>query len=435
MKNIFKLATFCSISLLLFSCRPEETIEDDPIENQSTINQQKMEYNLPYLSQSFTLSGTFFNGSQNFNIEIIFQNSPTKSLYKYFEYVDENGNSIGQQDLDIYFEDDSGKAKAYIVDNKNNAKITNVYNSSTQEEIEFDTYFANPFIGLTKDSFTYQNNGAYLKSDSILKFINSIYGFTSSQINASSCYITFNGDNVDKLHLEFLTDGNTNVYDLKFSNVSNSRITNLERIHLDVHDNLDDAFANLSNHLNKANPDSFMLELKQDLDPMMKSTNMNIYFLGDSIYIQQENGVDIDILSDDTWLLVNEFGLIDAYSYDEATGSFSNLDSTNTMYSDYLPGISKNEVASEIFDYIGENKYLACSDVLATLGNSLISETFLDLNGVGNEFVITLNSNNLIDNIEFSYSKFFTVRSSIKYKDFNDVTLPEGILDTKPKNN
>ena len=163
MKNIFKLAAFCSISLLLFSCRPEKTIEDDPIENQSTINQQKMEYNLPYLSQSFTLSGTFFNGSQNFNIEIIFQNSPTKSLYKYFEYVDENGNSIGQQDLDIYFEDDSGKAKAYIVDNKNNAKITNVYNSSTQEEIEFDTYFANPFIGLTKDSFTYQNNGAYFE--------------------------------------------------------------------------------------------------------------------------------------------------------------------------------------------------------------------------------------------------------------------------------
>ena len=58
---------------VLGSCGPSENEgeNNDPTLTREEINEQNMEYVIHYLRQSFNLTGTFYNGVQNFNLTYI----------------------------------------------------------------------------------------------------------------------------------------------------------------------------------------------------------------------------------------------------------------------------------------------------------------------------------------------------------------------------
>ena len=108
MKKIKFLLLFSLISPVLSSCgqtvnEPEPTPPVEKTEDEK--NEETLKYTLPFLKQSFTLKGHFDNGEQKFNLTYIYQTSPTETRYKHFEYLDEDGETNGQQTLEIYFED------------------------------------------------------------------------------------------------------------------------------------------------------------------------------------------------------------------------------------------------------------------------------------------------------------------------------------------
>ena len=421
---------------VLGSCGPSENEgeNNDPTLTREEINEQNMEYVIPYLRQSFTLTGTFYNGVQNFNLTYIYQTTPYEARYKHFEYLDEEGNPNGQQSVEVYYEDEDGKAKAYIAEPDNTTKSTNVYSQSTSEEVVYSNLFFNPFAVTDKDDFLYDEDKVFLDSTIYRNFVDSIYGISNDLPEDVYAYFTFDGRNIDKFIFEFTLGDKEIKYDLKFSKVSNSRIEDMSRKHYPIHDKLDEAFANLASHLNKANPDTFLLEVKQDLGSQGASVSSNSYFLGDSIYIEMLSpmGWTNSPYEDDFWLIKTETGTIDTYTYDIASSSFKFSSHTSMNYEDYLPRIAFNEVASEVFDYVGDNQFLACKDVLASIGNKFVDASLVNLDRVGDEYRIKINDNNEIDTIYFSYNKLIPISGSIRYLDFNNVDVPQEFLDLKP---
>ena len=398
-------------------------------------NKSNMEYVIPYLKQSFTLTGKFNNGTQDFNLTYIYQTTPYQSRYKHFEYLDENGNPNGQQSIEVYYEDENGKAKAYIAEPDNTTKSTSVYSQSTSEEVVYKNLFFNPFAAVNKDDFLYDDDKVFLDSSIYRTFVDSIYGISNDLPKDVYAYFTFNGRNIDKFIFEFTLGDKAISYDLTFSKVSNSRIEDTSRKHYAIHDKLDSAFENLGKHFNKEEPDTFLLEVKQDLGSQGASVSSNTYFLGDSIYVEMLSpaGWSISPYEDDFWLIPNSLtGLIDTYSYDVIENKFKLSSPTSTYYTDYLPKIAFGEVASEVFDYVGDNQFLACRDVLASIGNKFVDPSLVNLDRVGDEYRIKINDNNEIDAIYFSYNKLIPISGSIKYLNFNNVELPKEFMDLKP---
>ena len=221
-------------------------------------------------------------------------------------------------------------------------------------------------------------------------------------------------------------------YDLKISDISTAKVEDMSRKHLPQHDALDEALQKLYDHENKEEKDSFLLKINQSLNPMMSSTSANVYFLGDSIYVETLPPNIQSTIYDDMWLMVDDRGLITQYNYNMMENAFTAGSPTSYIYEDLLPGIFKGNIVSEVFDYIGENKYLACRDVLATIGSEFVGEFFVNLDGVGDQYIVELNENNEIIGVEFAYTKVFNIQGKVEYLDFGNLTVPEYILSTKP---
>ena len=275
----------------------------------------------------------------------------------------------------------------------------------------------------------------FLDSSIYRTFVDSIYGISNDLPKDVYAYFTFNGRNIDKFIFEFTLGDKAISYDLTFSKVSNSRIEDTSRKHYSIHDKLDSAFENLGKHFNKEEPDTFLLEVKQDLGSQGASVSSNTYFLGDSIYVEMLSpaGWSVSPYEDDFWLIPNSLtGLIDTYSYDVIENKFKLSSPTSTYYTDYLPKIAFGEVASEVFDYVGDNQFLACRDVLASIGNKFVDPSLVNLDRVGDEYRIKINDKNEIDAIYFSYNKLIPISGSIKYLNFNNVELPKEFMDLKP---
>lgn len=439
MKKTRFLLLFSLISPILSSCseetnKPQEKPEPTPpVElTEEEKNKETLQYTLPFLKQSFALNGSFDNGDQKFNISYIYQMSPTETRYKHFEYLGEDGKPNGQQSLEIYFEDQNGYAKAYIVDPDNTAKVANVTSASTGQEFLYKNIFNNPFANIEIDDFSFEEDKANLDETKIRDLIDSIYGISNDYPEYPKAYLTFKEDVVDLLHLEFAFGDAEISYDLKISDISTAKVEDMSRKHLPQHDALDEALQKLYDHENKEEKDSFLLKINQSLNPMMSSTSANVYFLGDSIYVETLPPNIQSTIYDDMWLMVDDRGLITQYNYNMMENAFTAGSPTSYIYEDLLPGIFKGNIVSEVFDYIGENKYLACRDVLATIGSEFVGEFFVNLDGVGDQYIVELNENNEIIGVEFAYTKVFNIQGKVEYLDFGNLTVPEYILSTKP---
>lgn len=435
MKKIKFLLLFSLISPVLSSCgqtvnEPEPTPPVEKTEDEK--NEETLKYTLPFLKQSFTLKGHFDNGEQKFNLTYIYQTSPTETRYKHFEYLDEDGETNGQQTLEIYFEDQNGYAKAYIVDPDNTAKVTSVTSSSTGQEFLYNNAFNNPFLNIESDDFSFDEGKAYLDETKVRDLIDNIYGVSNEYPEYPEAYFTFKDDVVDKLYLEFTFGEKDIKYDLSIIDISTSKVLDTTRKHLPQHDALKEALDKLVARENKEEKDSFLLKIDQGLNPMMASTSANVYFLGDSIYIETLPPNTEPTIYDDMWLMIDDRGLISQYNYNMFDNAFTSVSQTNYIYDDILPGIFKGNIASEVFDYIGDNKYLACRDVLATIGTEFVGESFINLDGVGDQYIVELNDDKEIVSVEFSYTKVFNIQGKVEYLDFGKVTVPDNILSTKP---
>ena len=314
MKKTRFLLLFSLISPILSSCseetnKPQEKPEPTPpVElTEEEKNKETLQYTLPFLKQSFALNGSFDNGDQKFNISYIYQMSPTETRYKHFEYLGEDGKPNGQQSLEIYFEDQNGYAKAYIVDPDNTAKVANVTSASTGQEFLYNNIFNNPFANIEIDDFSFEEDKANLDETKIRDLIDSIYGISNDYPEYPKAYLTFKEDVVDLLHLEFAFGDAEISYDFKISDISTAKVEDMSRKHLPQHDALDEALQKLYDHENKEEKDSFLLKINQSLNPMMSSTSANVYFLGDSIYVETLPPNIQSTIYDDMWLMVDDF--------------------------------------------------------------------------------------------------------------------------------